>query len=438
MVLFVYFPWYNDMVISAMSWTTWEILPMKVFLRMTLTLLVLIFLYLFLMTAVYLIPNRFISENVESALGVIQDEGAYPHYFFDYPFGQADNNTDKEMYLNLLTDDGDSVLRAAMIPRYPYYWQGYAVFLRPLSVFLSIANIRYLNMAALIVLLCLSFHKITQRINAAAAVTFTLGLIASFCWLAPFNIQYFTVTMLTLIFSLVVLHAHQHKRLGNVYVLFLCFGSLTNFFDFLTFPILTLGYPLILLLLLRRQDSNARTFGSEALLLLACSASWCAGYGLTVLAKGVLGTLFAGTNVLSDITKNALNRINGPLPEGYSTDASAWMAIRYNASAFFNLRNIFLLAGSVICAAAAVYRRRDTFRGWKASLPLLGAALFPYIWYAVLENHSIVHCYFTFKAQAVTFFGVCAYLISLADFSGKALKFHACKSGGTASLKTNS
>ena len=411
---------------------------MKVLPRMTLAFLVLIFLYLFFMTAAYLIPDRFISGNVEAALGVLDAEGAYPHYFFDYPFGQADNNTDKEMYLNLLKGDDTSVLQAAMVPRYARYWHGYAVFLRPMLVFLSIANIRYLNMAALIVLLCLSFHKIAQRVNAAAAVPFTLGLVASFCWLAPFNMQYFTVTILTLIFSLAVLLAHQYKRLRSAYVLFLCFGSLTGFFDFLTFPILTLGYPLILLLLLRKQDLDTRTFVSETLFMLACCASWCAGYGLTVLAKGVLGTLLTGMNVLREILDNTLYRINGALPEGYSTDVSAWMAIRYNAGAFFNLRNVCLLTGCILCIGIAVYRRRNTIKGWTASLPLLGVALFPYVWYAVLENHSIVHCYFTFKAQAVTFFSVCAYLISLADFSGKALRFRACKPGGTASLKPNS
>ncbi len=411
---------------------------MKVFLRMAAAFCILVFLYLFFMAAVYLIPDRFISANVESALGVIKAEGAYPHYFFDYPFGQADNNTDKEMYLNLLKDDGVSVLQAAMVPRYSHYWHGYAVFLRPMSVFLSITNIRYLNMVVLIVFLCLCFWKIAQRINAATAVTFILGLIASFCWLAPFNMQYFSVTILTLIFSMAVLLAHQYKRLRNAYVLFLCFGTLTNFFDFLTFPILTLGYPLILLLLLRKQDSDARTFVSETLFLLACSASWCAGYGLTFVAKGVFGTLFTGTNVLWAIADNGLFRINGALPEGYSTGVSAWMALRYNISAFFNFRTISLFACSLLCLSAAVFRRRDTLKGWTASLPLLGAALFPYVWYAVLANHSIMHCYFTYKAQAAAFFGVCAYLISLVDFSGRAMKLRAPNAAGNASLKADS
>lgn len=392
---------------------------MKILARMALALVALVLIYVALLVAVYAIPNSWIQENVNSALGVLDAEGAYPHYFFDYPYGQADNNTDKEMYKNLIKDSGTNALQAAMVPNYTRYWHGYSVALRPMSAFLSITNIRYINMVVMMLLLCLSFRKISRHLNTAAAISFLLGLVAIFCWLSPFNMQYFTVTALTLIFSLVVLPERQREYLRNIPVLFLCFGSLTNFFDYLTFPILTLGYPLILLLMMRKKECARHTFASEMLFLLVCSTSWLAGYGFTLLTKGVVGTLVTETNVLLEIFENALIRVNGTLPDGYSADASVWMAIRYNATAFFNNRNLCLMAGGLLCLAAGAHRRKISLRGWTALLPMLGAALFPYVWYAVLENHSIVHCYFTFKAQAVTVFGVSAFLISLADFSGK-------------------
>jgi len=399
---------------------------MKILTRMTLALLALVSIYVVLLVTVYAIPNDWIQENVDSALGVLDSEGAYPHYFFDYPYGQADNNTDKEMYINLIKEDGTSALQAAMVPRYTRYWHGYATVLRPLSTFLSITNIRYFNMVIMIFLLCISFWKISQHLNTAVAISFLLGLITIFCWLSPFNLQYFTVTALTLIFSLLVLPAQQCKYMRNLPLLFMCFGSLTNFFDYLTFPILTLGYPLILLLLLRSKDGGKHTLVSEMLFLFVCSASWFAGYGFTLLTKGVVGTLVTETNVMLEIFENALIRVNGALPDGYSSGASAWMAIRYNADAFFNNRNLCLMAGSFLCLAAAAYRKRISPHGLTVFLPLLVAALFPYLWYAILENHSIVHCYFTFKSQAVTVFGVSSFLVSLVDFSGKARKPASC------------
>ena len=394
---------------------------MRLLKQMVISFLALILLYILLLVVVYAIPNEWISSNVESALAVLDAEGPYPHYFFDYPFGQADNNTDKEMYLNLIAGDNSSVLKAAMVPRYTRYWHGYTVLLRPLCVFLSIANIRYLNMVTLLILLCLCFWKIKEVLNTATALTFVLGLAATFFYLAPFNMQYFTVTMLTLVFSFIVLVRHRWKRLQALPVLFLIIGSLTSFADYLTFPILTLGYPLILLLLLRKQDSHRHTFASEMMFLLACSASWFAGYGLTLLAKGVVGSLFTGTYVMQDIIESALYRINGELPYGYSTDISTWMAIRYNADAFFNLRNLSLLLICVICLVVFIVRWPGSWKGWVVSLPILGVALFPYIWYAVLQNHSVMHCYFTYKAQALTFFGICAYLSSQTNFSRKTI-----------------
>ncbi len=390
---------------------------MKLFRQMAVIFLTLILLYSILMVAVYAIPNQWIEGNVESALAVLEAEGPYPHYFFDYPFGQADNNTDKEMYKNLLAADGDSVLKAAMVPRYSRYWQGYAVLLRPLSVFLSIANIRYLNMTVMLVLLCLCFWKTSETLSTAAALAFVLGLIATYIWLAPFNMQYFTVTLLTLIFSWIAVSDSRWKHRPDPPVLFLCFGSLTAFADYLTFPILTLGYPLLLMLLLRKQSHKPRTFVSELCFLLACSASWAAGYGLTLLSKGVVGTLLSGTNVLQDILESSLYRVNGELPFGYYENISAWMSIRYNADAFFNFRSLSLLTGCILCLVVILIRKRISLKGWTASLPILGVALFPYVWYAALQNHSIMHCYFTFKAQGVVFFALCAFVISLIDFT---------------------
>ena len=397
-----------------------EYTDMNVVKRMTLSFLGLVGIYLTLMILVYSIPNAWIAGNVSAAQDVIKTEGPFAQHFFGYPFGQVDNNTDNEMYLNLLKADGNSTLKAAMVPRYARYWQGYAVILRPLSIFLNIINIRYLNMIVLMVLLCLCFNAIARRVNLPTAIVFLLGLLASFILLAPFNIQFFIVSTLSLIFSLVVLKGYPYHRFQETLpTLFLAFGSLTNFFDFLTFPIMALGYPLILLLVLRRQDGSLkqRTFGTEIFCLLLCSASWCVGYGMTLFAKGVLGSLFTGANVLRDIYENMVYRIGGALPEGFKQPLTVWTALAYNINTFFNLRTLSMFIVSVAVLGGASVRWHKPWKEWPASLPLLGVSLFPYVWYSVLANHSNVHFFFTNKAQAVTFFGVCVFFITVIDFA---------------------
>ncbi len=387
---------------------------MKTLTRMAIALMALVGLYLLLLTAVYAIPDALIEKNVDAALDVFETEGPYPHYFFDYPFGQADNNTDKEMFLNLITQEGASVLEAAMVPRYTRYWHGYAVFLRPLSVFLSIANLRYLNMILLALLLGLCFHKTADRLGLPTAIALLMGLMTTYPWLAPVNFQYFTVTALALVFSLAVLLGHGRQRfMASLPVVFLLFGSLVNFFDYLTFPVLSLGYPLLLLLLLERRTDPAHTFKDAFLRLLFCSLAWLAGYGLTWLMKGVCGTLFTSANVLAEIVENAFFRIDGTLPQGYKEAASAAMSIRYNLSAFFNPRNLAVFGLSAAGCALVAFRVRPKAKAWLTALPVLAVALYPYLWYSVLQNHSIMHCYFTFKAQGVTLFGLCAYFIAV-------------------------
>ena len=60
----------------------------------------------------------------------------------------------------------------------------------------------------------------------------------------------FAVAMLAMCAALVKCGQDQKEQAG---LIFLTTGSVINFVDFLTVPVITLGYPLILLLVIRSQ-----------------------------------------------------------------------------------------------------------------------------------------------------------------------------------------
>ena len=388
-------------------------MKMKAIARMALTLLALLCVYVLLMTLAYAFPNRWIEFNVNASLDVYKTEGYYPQYFFGYPYGQLDSMTDKTMYQLLLKGDGNT-LTEAMVPTYARYWHGYAVLLRPLSIVFNVINLRYFNMLWMMGLFCLSFYLAAKRLGLPAAFAYAGGLLAAFIVIAPFCLQFTTVFALTMLASCVLLS--RWKRLqSSLPMVFMVIGSLTHFFDFLTFPVLTLGYPLLLVLLMRQKGE--RTFHSELVVLLQTSLAWCVGYGVTLLGKGAAGTLLTGNNVFADIFDNVAIRISGSISENFKEPLSAWSACRYNLETFFHARTLLAFAGAIVFLAftALCWHKRD--RGWLASLPILGVALYPYVWYSVLQNHSNIHFFFTSKAQAVTIFAVCAYLIAVVDWS---------------------
>ncbi len=374
--------------------------------RMGLTLLIALCLYVLLMTLAYAFPDSMIADNVQAALGVYAEEGDYAQYFFGYPYGQMDNMTDECMFRTLLRGD-NSALKAAMVPDYARYWHGYALLLRPLSVVLNVVNLRYLNMLWMMGLLCASFCMAQRRLGWAAALAYLGGLLTAFVLISPFCFQYATVFTLTMLFSLILLAGWDQTRLRrNLPTIFLLFGSLTHFFDFLTFPILTLAYPLTLCLLLRRRE-NEGSFKTEALFLLGVSAAWCAGYGLTLLAKGLIGTLITGENVLGDIASNVSMRVGGELAENFREPLSLGFSLRKNLGFFFHARTLAAtaLGLAALGAGALIFRRKAS--AWLSALPILGVALYPLVWYAVLQNHSVVHAFFTSKSLAAPVFAMC-------------------------------
>ena len=48
-----------------------------------------------------------------------------------------------------------------------------------------------------------------------------------------------------------------------------------------------------------------------------------------------------------------------------------------------------------------------------ASLPIGLVALYPYIWYLVMSNHSQIHYWYTYRAQVLTMFGILVFIASI-------------------------
>ena len=367
----------------------------------------LIVLYTCAMLVAYSFPDAWVEESVRAATAILAEEanmeGGYAMYFWHEGIGITDNLTDKEMYLGLLRN-GRSVTEAAMRTDYARYWHGDAVFLRPLSIVLSIINIRYLNMIAMFGLFLLCYWHCRRQLGSWVAFAFGAGLLMSFVLIAPFCQQYTTVYLLTLLSSYAVLRFW--KNLRNVLPeLFMTIGSLICFFDFLTFPVLALGYPLLLCLMLRiREGFGIRSLWKEWLVL---SALWMTGYALTWFGKALCGSLLTGQNVLNDILLNVAQRTTGA--ESY-VEITAKTAIEHNLATFFIGSNIAFFAlcllAYVIYALCSPQRPAE----WLRALPLAATALYPFAWYCILQNHVRMHFWMTHKMLAITVFACLSYL----------------------------
>ena len=381
--------------------------------RLAALLLALIVLYTLGMLAAYSFPDSWIEENVKAAVAILKEEGnmegGYATYFWHNGYGIADNLTDKEIYSGLLRD-GRSVADAAMRTDYARYWHGYALILRPLMTVFSIINVRFVNMMLMFGLFMACCWQCREKLGSWTAFAFGAGLLSSFILIAPFCQQYCPVYMLALIGCYVVLRFWNRLR-GYLPELFLTLGSLVCFFDFLTFPVLALGYPLLSCLLLQSRDGQSA--GRMWRDLFVLSAVWMAGYALTWMSKALAGSLLTTQNVLEEILTNVAFRLNG----NYANDreVTAWIAVKENLTTYFMGSNI---AFWLVCVAAYGLRAlagRTLVRDWLRLLPVLAVAAYPLLWYCVLQNHVRMHFWMTYRMLAVSFFAVMAWLAAVKE-----------------------
>lgn len=265
-----------------------------------------IVIYMAALLLVYAIPNRAVAENVKISQEYLELEGDNPLYIFFSPASRTDNYSDKIIYEEVLKEDDHGILYNAMDNQdYARYWHGHSVYMRPLSVFFNILQIRYLLMAAFYGLVLLTLYNSYRRFGLRVAIPLAVGFLMIYPNTVSTCLQLAAIFLVTMIFSNIIIRTYDAKpeRIGRI--IFLC-GSVANFFDLLTIPLLSFGMPLIFVLLM-----NKDAIKDQFLLMVRLGIAWVLGYGGTWAAKWVIGTVVLHRSVIADALNTVAYRIDG-------------------------------------------------------------------------------------------------------------------------------
>lgn len=386
--------------------------------RCTVLFVGLIAAYVLSLTLISCLSNARIDYHVDLGCQQLWQEGSKPTGYGGEAGAQLDNATDVLMLERAVRDQEQGALYAAMDQRdYARYWHGYLLVLRPLLKLFSYADIRVLHYFALLLLAFACVTRATQRLGAVAGAGLALSLLMGFISVVPLSMQYVSVFYIAFAALLLVLDTRALPQRLSLCPFFLLVGSLTNFFDFLTVPLLTLGYPLLAWLLLdaRPLPNAPKDVHAHVKLLrtlaLGC-VCWALGYGLTWAAKWLVGGVILGRDVIGEALASILHRT-------VAAGTQIEYPLDYVQMFTLNLRN-FLPRGArvalvitFLACAVRVLRRGIDPRRFVLCLLLALPALFPYVWYAVLGNHSQVHAWFTYRLQMMSVFSVFCALSAL-------------------------
>jgi hypothetical protein len=207
------------------------------------------------------------------------------------------------------------------------------------------------------------------------------------------------------------------KDYEKIFVFFQIVGMATSYFDFLTYPIATLGLPIVCMLLMNGELYDGYDLICEIKDIILCSISWGFGYVSMWFGKWVLSTIILGDNVILDAFKQITMR-SAHETEGEKIDIiSTWLR---NVEFYFEKPYMAIIIVSVIVAIAIliIYRRGITNMVINV-IPYIVTALMPFAWYAVATQHSYEHHWFTFRGTIVSVFALLCMVIRSKRYGDK-------------------
>lgn len=380
--------------------------------------------YLLLILA-YCLPTWMISNNAAQAALAFSNEGTWNQ--INYGGGSRnstqDNFTDAIMLLNAENANDENVFIEALkveritsgdqlptdtlialhtgaeqeyeISSYARYWHGYLVFLKPMLLFFNYQQIRdllslvQLGLVAAVIWLLAAKGKGLYCVPVVLAYFFLNPAVCSL------SLQYTSVLVLTMAELIAILLRQERYAWDKQLWLYHFFvaGCLTSYFDLLTYPVVTLGVPLIFLI---SQYEESWKEGCKE--LLGCCLLWGTGYAAMWAGKWTLASLLTGENIWGEAINSISYRMGSEAAEVGLAELGHMDTIGRNLTANkFSLT--LILVAFAVCFVLGIYKKTFRFQG--KYIPTALAGLLPFAWYFVVSNHSVVHFWMTFRTLAV-------------------------------------
>ena len=348
---------------------------------------------------------------VQNTLERVEGKNIWEHamYAYHYDLGnEATWMTEKSLVAFLRQGSEGMYLR-----EYSRYWHGYLVYLKPLLMCMSWRNVETFLLVFQVVLLLavlgLSCYRKMPYLGLGIVCTFLfmkplriwLSLTLSDCWTIAL-----AAVIVLLLFNDKLEKKNWHEEL------FLLTGILTAYIDFLTYPIVTLGVPLCVWLVLSLETCTGwRRQICRAFWNCAC---WAVGYVGMWGMKWVIADITCQTGTLRSAAWAVIFRAE-PL-DGYGSAFSGISrtfraVLRQYDSVAYGIGFGVIAAAALVSVVLCLMKARSA--NWAVTMVCLAvAALFPVGWLAVTQNHTAIHCEFTFRIAGVTVMALCCMTIS--------------------------
>lgn len=381
-----------------------------------------------LMLLINLLPEKAMKQHITESVKVMEQEQDYHEVIPGMISSRLDNFTDSIMLVSSAhkaetglidrTMNGYRVLYEGKTPSetlaaygtgeegysvspYSRYWHGYQIILKPLLLFFNYQEIRYLNMCLQFLLIIGIVIEMVKKKMGIYIFSYMVMLFSLMPFSIGLSLQFSSVFYITNIAVYILLKWFEIiKEKKNFFLFFLIVGMLTSFMDLLTYPLVTLGIPLVFYFLLMEK----KTLLYNVIKTVKYSIIWAIGYIGMWSGKWIIGSILLRKNIITDAIDALLNRTSSETADASFTH---WSVIEKNTGAMFSTPVKLLFLGTllillVVLICKTIRDRKNYFANWHYLL----IACMPIAWYMVAANHSYMHFWFTYRELSILIFAV--------------------------------
>lgn len=382
-----------------------------------------------LMFGAYMLPTDNMRQHVNESIDMLIKEGNYPSWAPGLVYANRDGFTDALM-LNIAVNDSsksvvdrammnyrtaydEQISQAEMLKRlvnndklsdaikieYSRYWHGYLIFLKPLLLFFNLQEIRVINFVIQLFLLV----YVLQLINDVVGRKYVYAFLFTIIILNPIScalcLQYSSIYYVMMISLVIILKNSGRMSTENKHNIFLLNGITGAFLDLLTFPLVALGIPLIIYLLINPKKN-------QLALVVKNSVLFGIGYSGMWIGKWIISYLLTNYNTVLSGIEAVQFRVSNKIV-GWENEVTAFYVLRnmLNTLNDMPMKVIGVCVFVTILYQIFVNKSKFVFNQ-RRSLGILLIGLFPFVWYLIMKNHSLLHSFFTYRILAVTVFAL--------------------------------
>lgn len=290
---------------------------------------------------------------------------------------------------------------------YTHYWLGMRVFIRPLLYFFTYQNIRGIISTVFIALWFISTIAVHRSLGKYLSIAFFSSVVCMNIPIVTSEIQYVTCFYVMFLSVIAVIKFKDYPRwIGP---LFFITGAVTQYLDFYTYPLITLGFPLLILMALNSGASmkeQGQRMGTSIL-------SWLVGYGLFWIIRLLLVQLFTEHD---DTISKAFEKLftwTGTASDDPYSKYTIQYSMQLCFETLFKPHNALLFGAISSFYGIALLRHCAQHSVSKPTWLCMLVALMPLIWIMVVSRATGNHYWFQYRLLAVFVFAIFSFIGSM-------------------------